>query len=225
MRQLFIVWSLRRSPRLISTEAVPYIEAAQAGLRDISRILFDIRTTSLNAANSGVFDFDDLHMGQARIDNGLDAIQQIATHTQFGDRYLLDGSSGIFAQASNSNVRALHATQKVNPGQYNIQVDAPAERAAIEAKSAQASVLTQDETLTVNGVTIDLFAGMTQTQVRDRINEFSSQAGVVADITSLGKTRVYSMASVAEPCAPLILMPSYLLCLLYLRRQTTDVIS
>jgi flagellin len=54
--------------------------------------------------------------------------------------------------------------------------------------------LTQDETLTVNGVSITLNSGLTQTQVRDRVNEFTGQTGVVAeaDPTNANITRLYT---------------------------------
>jgi len=67
------------------------------------------------------------------------------------------------------------------------------ERATVTAGAAQTAALAADENLTVNGVTIAITAGPTQADVVARINEFSPQTGVTAEI-SAGSTRLYSDA-------------------------------
>ena len=171
-------------PTLISPEATPYIEGAQTGLRQILRLLAEIRTLSLDAANAGVNDNDDLARAQSAVGFRLQAIGQISTETRFRDAFLLDGSSGVFATASDSRVKVLRATQATQPGVYSVYVEEPAERAIVLASEAQTVSLSQDETLTVNGVSIELFAGLSATQVRDRVNDFASQTGVLSDFAS-----------------------------------------
>jgi flagellin len=59
--------------------------------------------------------------------------------------------------------------------------------------SAQTTALAADEILTINDVSISLTAGMSQVQVVNRINEFTAQTGVIADVDG-GATRLYSEA-------------------------------
>lgn len=56
----------------------------------------------------------------------------------------------------------------------------------------QTGALAQSETLTLNGVDISLAAGLTRDQVIARINEFTTQTGVVADNPSGNVTRLTS---------------------------------
>jgi flagellin len=89
----------------------------------------------------------------------------------------------------------LRATNDTTEGNYVVTVSDGAgggegTRANVLAV-AQTAVLANDETLTINGVNVSLFTGMDQTEVVDRINEFTSQTGVIADITG-GQTRIYS---------------------------------
>src|SRR5690606_27580272 len=58
--------------------------------------------------------------------------------------------------------------------------------------TAQSANLDAAEVLTVNGVNITLNAGLSQSQVIDRINEFTSQTGAVAENNG-GNTRIYSV--------------------------------
>ena len=67
-----------------------------------------------------------------------------------------------------------------------------------DASSASFDVLANDttdpnETLTINGVTVELFSGMSQAQVVDRINQFTTQSSVAAEVDGT-TTRLYSTA-------------------------------
>ena len=181
-----------------SEKAVALVQTAEGALNEINSLLVKVRSLALDSANSAVNDNDALAANQAEIDNAVDTINRIANNTQFTTKKLLDGSSGISGTPSNSNVTFLQATTDTAAGTHTVAVhndgvdDKVGERAFIEAGTGQTTGLAQDETLTINGVTVDLFLGMTQTQVRDRINEFTSQTGVIADITTGGDTRLYT---------------------------------
>jgi flagellin len=177
-----------------SEKAVALVQTAEGALNEINSLLVKVRSLALDSANSAVNDNDALAANQAEIDNAIDTINRIANNTQFTTKKLLDGSSGISGTPSNSNVTFLQATTTTAAGTHTVNVSTVGERANIEAGTGQTAALAQDETLTINGVTVDLFLGMTQTQVRDRINEFTSQTGVIADITTGGDTRLYTAA-------------------------------
>ena len=177
-------------------KAVALIQTAEGALNEINTLLVKVRSLAIDSANEGVNDTDALEANQAEIDNALDTINRIADNTQFGTKKLLDGSAGIEGITSDpASVTFLKATEETTIGQYSITVDTAGERATITAATAQGSALAAAEVLTINGVSIDLFAGDTQAQVVARINDFSAQTGVEADTNGAGgETRLYSTA-------------------------------
>lgn len=163
-------------------KAVAVVQTAEGALTEINSLLVKARSLSIDSANTGVNDADALAANQAEIDNVLDTINRIAANTQFGDSNLLDGSSGLQGTASDADVTFLKATSDTSAGSYAVAVTTVAERANATAGSAQTTNLAAAETLTVNGVSISLNAGLDQNAVVSRINEFTGQTGVVAAV-------------------------------------------
>ena len=174
-----------------SDKAVSLVQTAEGALGEINSLLVRVRSLALDSANAGFNDDDSLAANQAEIANALDTIDRIAANTQFGDRNILDGSAGIAGTANDTDVTVLSGGQAAS-GSFAIEVTTAGERANVTA-TAQTGPLAADEVLTVNDVSITLATGLTQAQVVARINEFSSQTGVVADIDS-GATRLRSEA-------------------------------
>jgi len=179
-----------------SNKAVSLVQTAEGALGEINDLLVKVRSLALDSANAGVNDADALAANQAEITNALDTIDRIASNTQFGTKKLLDGSAGISGTSSDSDVTFLKGSSTTTAGAYAVSITTKAERATVSA-TAQTAGLAADETVTVNGVAIDLSAGLTQNQVVDKINEYSSQTGVTADIDG-GKTRLYTTAYGSE---------------------------
>lgn len=176
-------------------KAVAVVQTAEGALNEINSILVKVRSLALDSANAGVNDADAFAANQAEIDNALDTINRISRNTQFGEKRLLDGSAGIVGNPDDAegDVTFLKATSKTNAGVYSVEVTTQAERAYVDnSAAAQTGNLAADETLTVNGVSIQLNAGLSQTGVISRINEFTSQTGVVAEDIS-GDTRLRSI--------------------------------
>ncbi|MCA9050551.1 MAG: hypothetical protein KDA89_17560 [Planctomycetaceae bacterium] len=176
-----------------SEKAVSLVQTAEGALSEINSLLVKVRSLALDSANSGVNDADALAANQAEIDNALDTINRIANNTQFGTKKLLDGSAGVNGTSSNSNVSFLKGTSDTTAGSYAVTVTTAGERATESAGTGQTTTLAQDEVLTVNDVSITLTSGLTRAQVIDRINEFTSQTGVIAEDNS-GVTRLYTQA-------------------------------
>ncbi len=174
-------------------KAIAMIQTAEGALNEINRLLLKIRELALDSANSAVNDADALAANQAEVQNALDTISRIAQTTQFGTKKLLDGSAGMNGVASDSDVTVLKVTEAATVGSHAINITTAAERAFVEAGTAQTSPLAADEQLTINGVTIALSAGMTQAQVIAKINEYTGQTGVIADSGGTGgATRLYT---------------------------------
>ncbi len=174
-----------------SDKAVSVVQTAEGALNEINSLLVKVRSLALDSANSGVNDSDSLAANQAEITNALETINRIANNTQFGTKKLLDGSAGISGTATDADVSFIGATSDTSAGSFAVEVTTVGERATVSGGTQQASALAAAETLTVNGVAISLNAGLTQTQVISRINEFSSQTGVTAENDG-GDTRLYS---------------------------------
>ena len=171
--------------------AVSLVQTAEGALNEINNLLIKIRSLALDSANEGVNDQDALNANQAEIDNAIDTINRISENTQFTTKKLLNGDSGIKGTPSLSEVTFLQATSETSAGTYTLSVSTPGERATISAGTDQTGNLAADETLTINGVTVELFAGMTQAQVIDRVNQFTPQTGAVAELDGT-TTRLYS---------------------------------
>jgi len=172
-------------------KAAAVVQTGEGALNEISSLLVKVRSLAIDSANSGVNDNDALAANQAEITNALDTINRIANNTQFGTKKLLDGSAGINGTASDADVKFLKGTSETAAGTYAVTITTVGERATVTAATAQTAALTADETLTINNVSVALTSGMTQAQVVNRINSFTSQTGVVADINS-GSTRLYT---------------------------------
>ncbi len=173
-------------------KAVSVVQTAEGALNEINSLLVKVRSLAIDSANTGVNDEDALAANQAEIANALDTINRIANNTQFGEKNLLDGSAGLQGTTTDADATFLKATTDTSAGSYAIDITAAAERANVTGSSAQTSVLAADETLTVNGVSITLNAGLSRSEVQARINEFSGQTGVVAedDPTAATSTRL-----------------------------------
>lgn len=176
-------------------KATSVVQTAEGALNEINSLLVKVRTLAIDSANSGVNDDDALAANQAEIDNALDTINRIANNTQFGTKKLLDGSAGITGTVTDADVTFLKGTSDTQAGTYALEVTTQGERATATAATAQTGNLAADEILTVNDVTITLTAGMSQTQVINRINEFTGQTGVIADANGANsETRLYTQA-------------------------------
>ncbi len=172
-------------------KAASVVQTGEGALNEINSLLVKVRSLAIDSANSGVNDADALAANQAEISNALKSIDRIANNTQFGTKKLLDGSAGISGTASDADVKFLKGSSDTLAGIYAITITTEGERATATASTAQTAALTADETLTINNVSITLTTGMSQAQVVNRVNEFTAQTGVVADIDS-GSTRLYT---------------------------------
>ncbi len=177
-----------------SEKAVSVVQTAEGALNEINSLLVKVRSLALDSANSGVNDADALAANQAEINNVLETIDRIANNTQFSTKKLLNGESGVTGTTNDTDVTFLRATADTQENTYSISVSQAGGRATRDAATVQTAATTADEILTVNGVAITIASGSDQTAVIDRVNEFTSQTGVVADDQGAGgATRFYSL--------------------------------
>ena len=72
--------------------AISMVQTAEGALNEVSKLLVDMRQRAVSAANVGINDSNMANASQKEIENALDAIDRISENTQFGSKYLLNGS-------------------------------------------------------------------------------------------------------------------------------------
>ena len=103
-----------------SEMAVSLMQTAEGALDEVSSALVQARQLAIHAGNEGANDPLMLEADQSEINNILEQINRIATSTQYGHNYLLDGSragNGVttgknleFVDASTEAVSYTHLT-------------------------------------------------------------------------------------------------------------------
>lgn len=165
-----------------TSKAVSMVQTTEGALNELNSLLVKVRSLALDSANTGVNDSNALAANQAEVSNALETIDRIAVNTQFGTKKVLDGSAGLAGSTDDTDVTFLRAASTSPTGTFAVNVTTAATRANTTAGTAQTGALAANETLTVNGVAIQLTAGQTQAQVVSSVNQFSGQTGVTAEI-------------------------------------------
>lgn len=95
-----------------------------------------------------------------------------------------------FAQTSSdiTYISSSEATKPSGADGYSLEITQLATRARVTAGVAQAGLLAADETLTLNGISVLLTAGMDQAAVLAAINAVSAQTGIAASATGADGT-------------------------------------
>ena len=169
------------------------VQTTEGALNEVNSLLVKIRSLAIDSANTGVNDANALAANQAEVANALSTIDRIANNTQFGTKKVLDGSAGLSGTTDDADVTFLQAASNAPTGTFAVAVTTAAQRAFAVNGTAQTGNLAANETLTVNGVAIQLTTGQTQAQVIATINQYSGQTGVVAE-DAAGDTRLRSIA-------------------------------
>jgi flagellin len=185
-------------------DAINYAKTAEGALDEIARLLREGRQLAVASGNTAVLDANQIQANQNQWNLMVNSINRIATETQFGQKRLLDGSSGVNASVVNlANVKNINFSGVFN-GQSvttngNIDVDITVAAVKAEATGTRsttgvpaftttsdylgAAVGTASGQFSINGSTIAVSATDTWGDVVARINERSSQTGVVAEAT------------------------------------------
>jgi flagellin len=182
-----------------SQEATNLIQTAEGGLSQVTSLLDSIRQLAVHASNTGVNDQTAVQADQTQIQSALASIQQIATQTQFGDKSLLNGTSGVTASVvSITNVGGIYIGGTIGngvitqTGNVTVTVNNAATRAVSMAAgvtyaSVNASISTVNGTTTgaggtvvINGQTVTVTGAQTVQSMLNAINNLSGSTGVSA---------------------------------------------
>lgn len=177
-----------------SSKAVSLVQTGEGALNEINRLLGKARSLAVDSANTGVNDTNALAANQAEINNILGTIDRIAGQTQFGTKKLFDGTAGFNGSTSDTDFTFLRANDTAVAGSLTVEITTEGERAFIAGGVDISGGLGQDEQLTINGVNVQLTSGDDIDAVVSKINNFTSQTGVVAeeDPNNAGELRLRS---------------------------------
>lgn len=184
-----------------SQEAANLIKTAEGGLSEVSSLLRNLRQIAVHAANIAVNDDVALQADQAQVNSGLSSIQRIAETTQYGNKKLLDGTSGISAAVTNNltisgiNFGSTYGGVSTQNGTVNVTVNNAATRASatgsVTYTSVNATIATagggstaSGSTIVINGQSISVSAAETVQSLIDKINNAAGSTGVSANFSS-----------------------------------------
>ncbi len=173
-----------------SEMAVSLMQTAEAALDEVSRALIQARQLAVHAANQGAND-DSMHQAdQQELDNILGEINRIASNTQYGKNFLLDGSRAGNGITTGDNLEFLGAgtaAKSSGPGGYEINISRAATRSQVTGSvPLSQSVIEAGEQIiiTEGGRTVN-FRTIPNANVEQNLNELNlaiKDAGLNVDL-------------------------------------------
>ena len=179
-----------------SNDAVNMVKTAEGALGEVHSLLRSMRDLALHAANSGANDTTALNADQSQIESALTALDRISANTQFGTKKLLNGTAGVSGQTTDADVQFLNGTAATAAGTYAVNVTTAAAKANVTSTGDLSGtvLLANAGNITINGETIAVAAGDTDTTLIAKINDVSDKTGVVAT-SAAGNTFKLEQAS------------------------------
>ena len=173
-----------------SEMAVSLLQTAEGALNEVSSALIQARQLAVHAGNEGVNDPNMLQADQSEINNILQQINRIATSTQYGHNYLLDGSRAGNGVTTGANLEFVDATTEAHSsgvGGYDISIDHAASRANLTGSVALTQgVIDSGEQITVSegGRTVNFVTqkGKTVEQTLNDLGTAINDAGLALDL-------------------------------------------
>jgi len=173
-----------------SEMAVSLVQTAEAGLSEVSRALVQARQLAVHAGNEGVNDPNMMLADQREFDNIVDQINRVASSTQYGQNYLLDGSRSGNGLAIGKNLEFVEAgvnASSSGPGGYDIVIKQAATRSFQSGTVAltQAMIDSGEQITISEGGRVVNFKTVKGQSVEQTMNDLTSaieEAGVQLDL-------------------------------------------
>jgi len=168
------------------------LSVAEGGLAEVSALLIEIETLVLASASSGGLSSSEIAANQSQIDAAIESINRISTTTTFNGKQLLNGSQAIQSviptpgkiESLNIYTRSQSASDVVING--IVDTAAAAARGTL-IKAMTSNDLDNDLDIEITGSlgskTINLTAGMSETDIHNAINAATTETGVKSDIS------------------------------------------
>jgi flagellin len=173
-----------------SQRAINVISTAEGALNEISALLLDVRALINHAANDGAISHDEKAADQLQIDSLMEAIDRIASTTQFGGDKLINGSMQ-YTVSGIATANIAHATifgARVPEGQYqNVLVEVTQSAQTAQLVMSAAGALTANATIELRGndgtEIISLASGSNAASIAGAVNANVETTGVSATVS------------------------------------------
>lgn len=173
-----------------SEMAVSLMQTAEGALEEVSSALIQARQLAVHAGNEGANDQNMLEADQSEINNILEQINRIATSTQYGHNFLLDGSRAGNGVTTGENLEFVDATTEAHSsgvGGYGITIENAATRATHSGSVALSQgLIDAGEQITVSegGRTVNFLTekGSTVEQTLNDLETAIADAGLSLDL-------------------------------------------
>ncbi|MBR6228294.1 MAG: flagellin [Eubacterium sp.] len=170
------------------SDGIAFIQTTEGALNEVESMLQRCRELSVQAANMGTTTIEDRVSIQKDIDQLRTEIDRIARDTEFNTMTVLDGTCTRQSTSSNVGVKLISASDDVKLTGYTFTVTQRPEQAEVRSNATTAAkndVVTADEagSIIMNGVSMDINAGMTYEEVFARIRDYGEMMNV--DVTPM----------------------------------------
>jgi len=181
-------------------DATSFAKTAEGALDEVSRLLRDARALAVAASNTGVLDSAALQANQNQIMSILASIDRISSTTQFGGKKLLDGSSGISANVTDTGTLAgislggtFNGNSIQSDGVVSVALVTSATRASttLDITYGALTSVVAAGTFVLNGVSISSNGTETLQEIINKINLKSGVTGVTAEASFATSTQIF----------------------------------
>ncbi|MDQ3439072.1 MAG: flagellin, partial [Planctomycetota bacterium] len=166
------------------------INTAEGALGEVSALLLEVQSLTIEAANSGALSPDEIKANQLQVDSILNSINRIANTTQFNGVKLLNGqldytTSGVASTAI--DVVEINVSKLPDNGSVSIAVEVLASAERGEVTFTGATIGTESLTIEVAGNAgaeqLSFAGGSTISAVATAVNQLVAATGVSATIS------------------------------------------
>ncbi len=170
-------------------DASNYAKTAEGALSEVNKLLNDARALAVASASGATLTDAQRQANQQQLNSIVSSINRIASTTSFGGKKLLDGSAGVTATSTNAaNARSISlsgtfaGSTVTSSGNISVDITTAATKATGTGTTALVgtAAMSAAGSATVNGVTVSWTTADTTADVVGKINQISSQTGVVA---------------------------------------------
>ncbi|MDY2912327.1 MAG: flagellin [Agathobacter sp.] len=167
-----------------STDAISVMEIADGALNEVTSIIQRMRELSVQAA-SGIYTYDDKSAIQSEIAQLRDEVDRVSSNTEFNTKSLLDGSSdtrvytrkSVSQEMTYSDITRINISDEVDSKHYKVEVTEVAKQAQSSISGYPAGGITEDGTISINGVSAAIKAGTSEEDYLAQVHDLVEQAG------------------------------------------------
>ena len=178
-------------------DAMNYAKTAEGALDEVNKLLNDARSLAVASGNGATLSDAQRQANQTQLNSIVNSITRISDNTSYGEKKLLNGSSGVTVTSTNSaKVEAFSFSGTFNGnavtanGTVTVDMTTAAERAALTTSNASLATFVGTTTsvgagsFTLNGVSFSTGDGDTVADVIASINNSTGQTGITASFNN-----------------------------------------